>query len=335
MDISINDLCLIPPSKSRRQSLVNSIDLAVKAENFGFKRVWYGEHHASHVFSSCSPEVLIPMVASYTSNIKLGSGGILLNYYSPYKVAETFLLMSNLFPGRIDLGIGRSSNGSVVDAALGNSTGNEDPSKRIVELTQWLENGFPNDNPFSKYQISNLVNVPELWMLGSSLWSAEFAARFSLPFVFADFFNSGLTKQALAAYHSNFRTRKGITSVAAPKVMLSCRVICADSEADVRRLLAPVCVMSRQIEKDTFRGILSIEEAIKEFGGLPTYDDVLGDKSFISNIVFGTPEQVEEKLHERISDFEIREILIQDLIAEHDARVHSYELISKIYSELK
>lgn len=316
---------LIPPSGNRREAMQNSIELAVKAEALGYERLWYGEHHASCFFASCSPEILLPMIASYTETIRIGSGGILLNYYRPFKIAETFIALNNFFPGRIDLGIGRGSSGDVIDSALGKH--NDKSLDNVVELLQWLEHDFPPDNINASCRISANDIVPKVWLLGSSSHSALKAANLSMPYVFADFFSPDIAHSAVRCYFENFKVIKGMTRSANAEAILALRVICADSENELRRLIAPLHIMAFEMEQGIYRNFRTADQAIKEIGTLPRLKAVLEKNNFLSSIIIGTPEQISEKIYKKINGLDIKEILIQDLIPEHEARLRSYELI--------
>lgn len=311
--------------------MLNSIALATHAEALGYHRIWFGEHHTNILFNSCAPEILIAIVATQTSTIRLGAGSILLNYHTPFRIAEAFAYLSTLFPQRIDLGLGRNASGTVLDKAFNSSIpDNPDASVKIRELVQWLENSFPADHAFSNLQIPGQDNIPEVWISGSSVGSAKMAATLSLPYIFADFFSPALTTQALAEYSKSFAPQESQVRVRRPTSMVCFRVICCETLEEVRRLIAPLLVMGNEVKRGTFTHTLTPEEAIQELGYLPEVDKAIQENELLANMVLGTPLMVEDAIMKKISNLEVDELMIQDLILDHDARLKSYELISSV-----
>src|SRR5690554_1175880 len=190
--LSIVDLGTVAPGKTRHDALMNSIEIAQHIEELGFKRIWVAEHHGSGFIAGRAPEVLIAAIAANTKSIKVGSGSVLLNHYSPFKVAEVFCTLNELYPGRIDLGAGRATTGPVTDFALQqvrDKVFQSNSDQQILELVSWLDNSFPDDHPFSKAPIHTLETLPDLHVLGSSGWSASAAGQLGLRYSFAGFIN--------------------------------------------------------------------------------------------------------------------------------------------------
>src|SRR5690606_6606519 len=145
--------------------------LAKHAEKLGYTRIWVAEHHGTRSIAGRAPEVLIAAIAANTSSIRVGSGSVLLNHYSAFKVAEVFCTLNELYPGRIDLGAGRATTGPVSDFALQQDRSKQfrsDSDQQIMELVAWLENSFPADHPFAKSPLYTIDSLPELYILGSS-----------------------------------------------------------------------------------------------------------------------------------------------------------------------
>ena len=193
MKLSIIDQCPVPAGFTTADAFRNTIELARLADRLGYERYWIAEHHATGAFASPAPEVLIARVGAETSHIRVGSGGVMLPHYSPMKVAESFRVLHALYPGRIDLGIGRAPGGSPLDSfALRrdrNSQQTEDDfPKQLLELIAFLHGGFRPDHAFSRIELSPAMpGAPEVWLLGSSMWSAAAAAQLGLPYAFAHF----------------------------------------------------------------------------------------------------------------------------------------------------
>ena len=174
------------------------------------ERYWIAEHHATGAFASPAPEVLIARVGAETSHIRVGSGGVMLPHYSPMKVAETFRVLHALYPGRIDLGIGRAPGGSPLDSFALRRDRSAQPTeddfpKQLLELIAFLHGGFRPDHAFSRIELSPAMpGSPEVWLLGSSMWSAAAAAQLGLPYAFAHFIDPTHTRAAIEYYRSHF-----------------------------------------------------------------------------------------------------------------------------------
>jgi len=174
MKLSIVDISPVSGEMTKTQALHNTIKLAQKAEELGYTRFWVAEHHSSAAVGGRAPEILIAAIAARTKSILVGSGSVLLNHYSSYKVAEVFSTLEEIYPNRIDLGIGRATTGPVSDYAL-----QQDRSKRfqsnsneqLVEILAWFENSFPSDHAFSTIPIASIESKPNTYLLGSSIYN--------------------------------------------------------------------------------------------------------------------------------------------------------------------
>ncbi len=333
--LSIVDLSPVPPGGMPHDAIVNTVELAQHAERLGYERLWYAEHHGAMSMVGRAPEVLIPLVAARTSQIRVGSGSVLLNHYSPFKVAETFGTLSAMFPGRIDLGAGRATTGPVTDRALQRDRSGrvwiDDSDEQLQELVAWLGGGFPEDHPFSSVPVATQDSMPDLWLLGSSPWSAMAAAELGLRYAFAGFINQLGTPQILDGYRRRFKPSTLAVGVAEPQIILSVHVVCADTEQEARRLSAPVHVVYRRLARHDIGGTLpTTDEAIAELGILPRFDPS-GLPGVPPRFIGGTPEQVRETLESLAAELGVHEIMIQDIITDHQARLRSYELLAEAF----
>ncbi len=335
MKLSIVDLSPVPPGGIPHDAIVNTIDLAQHAERLGYERIWYAEHHGSMAMAGRAPEVLIPLVAAHTSAIRVGSGSVLLNHYSPFKVAENFSTLSAMFPGRIDLGIGRATTGPVTDLALQRDRSGrfliDDSDEQLQELVSWLGGSFPDDHPFSTVKVVRNEDLPDIWLLGSSPWSASAAAELGLRYAFAGFINQPGTPGALNLYRSRFKPSSLAVGVPEPQVILSVHVICADTEEEARRQSAPVNVVYQRLARRDMSGLVPApDEAIAELGFVPSFpraDAANQPPRFIG----GTPEQVRAALERLSSELNVHEFMIQDIMTDHAARLRSYELLAEVF----
>ncbi len=336
MNLSIVDVSPVAPGETKHDALMNSIQLAQMAEEWGYTRVWYAEHHGGKFIAGRAPEVLIAAVAANTKTIKVGSGSVLLNHYSPFKVAELFCTLNELYPGRIDLGAGRATTGPVTDFALQQEREKQvqaDSNQQILELVHWLDNSFPADHPFSKAPIHTLDKKPDLHLLGSSSWSASAAAQLGLRYVFAGFINQPGAAQILKSYRDNFIPATGNAGVQKPEVILSVHAVCADTEEEARRQLAPVTLMYKHLSAGNLDMDLPLpDEAVKQLGFLPKIDKYVAGSMIPPRFVAGTPASVKEQLEQLAKDFDVKEIILQDVMTDFKARLRSYELMREIIS---
>ena len=337
MRLSIVDISPVAPGESRHDALMNSIELAQNAEKWGFTRIWYAEHHGGKFIAGRAPEILIAAVAANTKTIKVGSGSVLLNHYSPFKVAEVFCTLNELFPGRIDLGAGRATTGPVIDFALQQERERQiqaDSNQQIVELVHWLNDSFPEDHPFSQVPIHTSASKPTLYLLGSSGWSASAAAQLGIRYVFAGFINQAGCAQIIASYRDNFKPSKDTFGIKEPAIILSLHVVCADTEEEAARQLAPVTIMYKNLSKGKLDMDLPLpDDAVKQLGFVPKIEKYVPGSMVPPRFVAGTYKSVKQQLDELAHDFQVDEFIIQDVITDAKARLHSYELMSKMISE--
>ncbi len=332
MKLSIVDLSAVLPGETRHDAFLHSIEVAQQAERLGYKRIWVAEHHGAVSVAGRAPEVLIAAIAAQTSTIRVGSGSVLLNHYSPLKVAEVFCTLNEIYPERIDLGAGRATTGPYLDLALQQDRSKQfhsDSNAQIVELVAWLENDFPTDHPFADIPLHTIDSLPELHLLGSSSWSASAAAQLGLRYVFAGFINQGATPGILDLYRKNFSPSTTASGIQEPEVRLGIHVVCADSEEEARRQLAPVHVMYQNLAQGNINApLLGPDQAIDLLGSLPTLERYVPGTGVPPRFVAGRPEQVQEQLEQITQDLALKEIIVQDMMTEYPARLRSYELMA-------
>lgn len=332
MKLSIVDVSVVSPGETRHDAFRQTLELAERAEEWGFERFWVAEHHGAPFVAGRAPEVLIAAIAARTSKIRVGSGSVLLNHYSPLKVAETFCTLNEIYPGRIDLGAGRATTGPVLDFALQQDKSKPfraDSDQQIVELVAWLEDGFPDDHPFSQQPIDTIEPRPELHLLGSSPWSASAASQLGLRYVFAGFIDQAGTPKALDLYRDHFTPATGTAGVARPEAILGIHVVCADTEDEARRQLAPVHVMYANLARGDLRSpIPGPDAAVTRLGGLPTLERYRPGSRVPPRFVGGTPEQVREQLEQLVADLSLDGLMIQQLMTDYPARLRSFELLA-------
>ncbi|MDQ6870539.1 MAG: LLM class flavin-dependent oxidoreductase [Gemmatimonadota bacterium] len=327
--LSVLDQSPISEGSTGGDALRNSIDLAQLAESLGYHRYWIAEHHATPMLASPSPEALIGPIGAMTSTMRIGSGGVMLPHYSPLKVAETFSMLAGLFPGRVDLGIGRAAGTDPLTTfALQRDRrqgARDDFPEQLQELRGYIEENLPTDHPFARIaKLPGSPAAPQLWLLGSSPQSAIWAGELGLPYVFADFINSGGAHLA-ALYRDRFMPS---THLRQPSVMVATWALCADDREEAERL-ATSSRMALSLLRTTGKTIRvpTVETATtflqEPAGSLPI--------ARRRRMTIGTKETVRDGLEAIAGDYGADELMIVTITHSHIARKRSYELIAEAF----
>jgi len=322
--LSVLDQSPIPEGATAGDALRNTLDLARLADELGYHRYWLAEHHGTPGLACASPEAMIGPVAAATSRLRVGSGGVMLPHYSPLKVAETFSMLSSLFPGRIDLGIGRAAGtSSSVAYALQRDRRQPAPDDfraQLDELLGYLANRAPGDGAFRRLTGMHFVS-PEPALLGSSPQSAIWAAELGLPYVFADFINPDGARMA-AWYRQNFMPSERLS---APRVAVAAWVLCAPTDEEALRLSASFRMLMLQLYRGQLIPVPPVETALcfLEKEGVP-----LEKLPAHRRIITGAPAAVRAALEALAAEYTAEEVFVVNIMYEHTARRQSYELIA-------
>jgi luciferase family oxidoreductase group 1 len=304
-----------------------TLDLAEACDRLGYHRYWLAEHHSTPGLAGSSPEVLIGQVAARTARIRVGSGGVMLQHYSPLKVAESFRVLETLFPGRVDLGIGRAPGSDQLTArALRDDAGPEYFPQQVADLVGFLHGALPEGHPYAPViAMPTGPTAPEVWLLGSSDQSAALAAHFGTGFSFAHFINEEGGAEVTRAYRRQFRPA---ARLAAPRLSAAVFVVCADTEAEARRL-----AKSRELFiVRLYTGRAGRYPSVEEAEAYPYSDrEVAILRHAQRRTVAGAPEQVRERLEALAADYEADELVIVSITHDPKARRRSYELIAKVF----
>jgi luciferase family oxidoreductase group 1 len=326
---SILDLSPILADADPSQSFRNTLDLARHAERWGYRRYWLAEHHGMTGIGSSATAVLIGHVAGGTSTIRVGAGGIMLPNHAPLVVAEQFGTLEALYPGRIDLGLGRApGSGPAVMRALRRhlqSSENDFP-RDVVELINYFA---PPEDGQSVVAVPGAgLRVP-LWLLGSSLYSAHVAAAFGLPFAFASHFAPQMLRDALAAYRANFRPSGAIER---PYAMIGVNVFAADTDAEAELLFTSLAKMFVQLRTtgDTGRLEPPTEGFLER---LPPFAQAMLDESF-EYAVRGSPPTVRSRLQAILEKTQADELMLTASIYDHAARLRSFQIAAAVRDEI-
>src|SRR5882757_8215148 len=274
--LGILDQSPIPEGSSIGDALRNSIDLARLADELGYERYWVAEHHGTPSLACASPEALIGPIAATTRRIKVGSGGVMLPHYSPLKVAETFSMFAGLFPGRIDLGLGRAP-GSDPKTAYALQRGRRQPAPddfpdQLVELLAYLEDKLPENHPFRELaKLPGLPHAPDPYLLGSSPQSGIWAAQLGLPYVFADFINP--QGAAIAErYRDEFTPSDGRDK---PRTIVAVWALAADSDAEAEHLSASHRMAMRLFLSGTLIKVPPVDVALRFLAEHPSEERMM------------------------------------------------------------
>ena len=332
MKLGVVDQSPVASGSTPAEALANTIDLARRCDQWGYSRYWLAEHHATEMLAGPAPEVLMARVAAETERIRIGSGGVMLPHYSPFKVAEAFQLLETLHPGRIDLGIGRAPGGTpLVTHALqryrGEGQSPDDFAAQLVELLAWVGDGFPASHPYARIPLTpSTPEPPEVWLLGSSPWSAVAAAQLGLPYCFAAFINPEPARVCVHTYHERFDPTAGGGS--APRTMLAVGAIVADTDEEAARLQMSVRAMRHRIIHGGRGPIPTPEEAIAELGQQPRPIEPWTSGDW-PRYLTGRPGPVVEQLQRLADEAGAEEILVVTIAHDHEARCRSYELLAQ------
>ena len=328
--LSVLDLSPVTTGHSGAQALRNSLDLAQLADRLGYARYWVAEHHNLASVASSAPDIMIGQIAALTSRIRVGSGGVMLPNHAPLTVAERFKVLEALFPGRIDLGLGRApGTDPITSIALRRRQDvreDDDFLERFQELMLWESGGFPANHPFRNVRAMPAdVPLPPVWLLGSSDYSAELAAAIGAGFAFAHHFASYDAVAALTSYRARFRPSAWRS---APCGVLAVAVVCADSDAEAERLALTVDLNYVRRSKGEYLPLASPEEAA-------AYPFTDADRRHVNRnrarVFVGSPDTVRARLMPLVEASKADEVMITSAIYDHAARKHSYELMAQAF----
>jgi luciferase family oxidoreductase group 1 len=326
VQLSVLDLAYIGEGFAAADALGNALDLARHAEAAGFERFWLAEHHNLAGIASAATAVCICHVAGGTKTIRIGAGGIMLPNHSPMVIAEQFGTLATLFPGRIDLGLGRApgTDQHTLQALRREPSASEYFPQDVVELRALL--GPPRQNQTIHAIPGEATNVP-LWILGSSLFGAQLAAMLGLPYAFASHFAPQALMQAVSVYRERFEPS---AQLAEPYVMIGCNVIVADTEDEARRLFTSPQQQFTRMVRGT-RG--QLPPPVDDIENFWSPMEKAQTSSMLACSFHGSTETIKAKLAPLIQATGADELMIAAAIWDHQARVRSYELLAQAMAE--
>lgn len=326
--LSVLDQTPVPEGSTGADALANTLDLAEHADRLGYHRYWLAEHHGL-ALAGPAPEVLIGPVAERTSRIRVGSGGVMLPHYSPFKVAEVFSLLAGLYPDRIDLALGRASGTDpITQFALQRDRRHAAPddfTQQLLELLAYLRRELPADHPFARLQhaLPGDEHRPEVWLLGSSPQSALWAAELGLPYSFADFINSEGAEIA-RSYRAKFEPS---SERASAHSMVGIWALCAETTEAARELAASIQMSMMMLRRGSPIKVPPVEQALAFLRSEGREPGVSRSR----RIVVGDPQTVRTGVEEVVEQYRADEAVIVTITHDHAARKRSYELIAEAF----
>lgn len=321
MKISVLDQSPISEGSTGPDALRNTLDLACHADRLGFERYWVAEHHGTPMLACAAPEVMIAAIGAGTHRIRIGSGGVMLPHYSPLKVAETFSILSALYPDRVDLGIGRAPGTDHATAyALQRDRrqpGPDDFPQQLGELLGYLENNLPPNHPFARLAaLPGRPHVPDVWLLGSSPQSALWAADNGLPYCFADFINpEGATFAAM--YRDRFCPSE---QVSAPRMMVAGWAICAETDEDAQLIASSARMTRALLNEGKLIPVPPIEKAQRFLADRGPNPDTIARPR---RAIIGNPATVKKGIEDLAELYGAEEVMIVTITYHHAARRRS------------
>jgi len=328
--LSVLDLSPITTGHSGATALRNSLDLAQLADRLGYTRYWVAEHHNLPSVASSAPDIMIGQIAALTRRMRVGSGGVMLPNHAPLMVAERFKVLEALFPGRIDLGLGRAPGTdpltSVALRRRQDMRDEDDFLERFQELMLIETRGFPEGHPFRNVRAMPAdVPLPPIYLLGSSGYSAELAAAIGAGFSFAHHFSTHDAVDAMTSYRAHF---KPSPTLSRPHAILAVAVVAADTDEEAERLAATIDLNFVRRQKGEYLPLASPEEAL-------AYDYAPIDRERIrqgrERLFVGAPKTILARLLPFIAATHADEVMITTMIYDHAARRHSYELMAQAF----
>lgn len=328
--LSVLDLSVVTTGTPPAQSLRNSIDLAKHADQLGYTRYWLAEHHSLASVASPAPEIMIGQIAAATQRIRVGSGGVMLPNHAPLMVAERFRMLEALFPGRIDLGLGRApgTDQTTMHALRQRfeQRGGDDFIERLIELTLWETREFPPNHPYHNvFAMPNDTVLPPIWLLGSSDYSSQLAAQLGMGFAFAHHFASHDAADAMIHYRAHFKPSRWREN---PHAILAIAVIMAETDEEADRMASSADLNRLLRDRGQYKPLPSIAEA-------QAYPYTDAERAAIarnrSRMFVGSKQTVMEKIAPLIEASRPDEVMVITATYDHEVRKRSYSLLADAF----
>ena len=330
MGLYILDQSPIIRGHDARRANEETLALGRRAEALGYHRYWLAEHHAIAALADPCPELLLARLGAETKKLRVGTGGVLLPYYSAFRTAESFRMLEALYPGRIDLGIGRAPGGDSRTAQAVAGGGFPDASRfpeQVQEVCAHLDDTLPKGHPFRGVRVQPEVDTkPEVWLLGSSDYSGMLAAELGLPFSFAHFINPRGGDMVARAYRSRFKPGREAT----PRVMVCTFAICAPTDEEAERLAAPIDLRRLHMALNVDSPFPTDEDAAQHRYSEEERAYVMEQRG---RAVLGSPQTCRRSLEAMAGRYGAEEVMVLTITGSYDTRRRSYELLIREFGD--
>ena len=329
MRLSVLDQSPVISGLGARRAIEETLALARRADELGYHRYWLAEHHAIAALADPCPEVLVARLGAETRRIRIGTGGVLLPYYSAFRTAEAFRMLEALYPGRVDLGIGRAPGGDQRTAQAVAGGGLPDARQfpeQVWQLCAHLDGTLPDDHPFKRVRVQpEIETAPEVWLLGSSDYSGALAAQLGLPYSFAHFINPHGGDAVSRSYKESFKEGREKT----PRCMVCTFLICAESDAEAERLAASIDLRRLHMALNLDTPVPTLKEAARHNYSAEERRYVMGQRA---RAVIGSPQTCRAALEEMAVRYGADEIMLLTITGDYASRTRSYELLAPLVS---
>jgi luciferase family oxidoreductase group 1 len=329
MKLSILDQSPVISGHSAAQAIEETLALARRADQLGYHRYWLAEHHAIAALADPCPEILLARLGAETRRIRVGTGGVLLPYYSAFKVAEVFRMLEALYPGRVDLGIGRAPGGDPRTARAvggGRFPDAEQFPQQVWELVGYLDGTLPEDHPDRRVRVQpEGKTAPEVWLLGSSDYSGLLAAQLGVRFSFAHFINATGGDVVMRAYKDRYQVSGREPQ---PHTSLCCFVICAATDDEAERLARVVDLRRLHMALNQDLPVPTLAEAERRSFSKEELQYIRGQRA---RTVIGGPAHCEEQLRQLAAAYSADELMVLTITGDYATRARSYELLAEAF----
>jgi luciferase family oxidoreductase group 1 len=327
--LSVLDQSPIRKGVDAEQAVQETIALAKLTDELGYTRFWVSEHHNTGSLAGSTPEVLIAHLAGQTQHIRVGSGGIMMPNHSTLKVAENFRMLEALFPGRIDLGMGRAPGTDRITASILNPSNQfkeQDFVEQLVDLQNYFhDRGDPGTIQARIRAIPQVKTVPNMWLLSSSGQSGLFAAHFGMGFSFAHFINPVGGPENVKIYKERFKPSEDLKT---PEANMAIFIFCSEDEEKVMKHKAVMDHRFLQFERGSAITPIGYEDVKNETYTLAEQDRIRYNRL---RVVAGTPDKVKARLTQLATDYDVNEIVVVTIAEDFDDRMESYRLLAKMF----
>jgi len=325
MRLSVLDVMPTGGGLTAAEALPRSAELACHVDGLGYHRLWFAEHHGMTLIASSVPELMIAHIAPLTRHLRIGAGGVMLPNHSPLRVVEQYRTLAALHPGRIDLGIGRAAGTDPLTSAALSGGHRSDFDNLLAELLAFAAGAFPSAHPYHRIKVTPAdIDLPPLWMLGSSGGSAGAAGRLGAGYAFASHFSTTGPGPAVAEYRSTFQPS---AHFAAPEVILALSVICHEDASEARAHCVQLAVAMQEMVTGRAVALPTLDEARRcdwSDGELRARLGPIGPQ-----MIHGGPDTVIPELERLAANVDADELMIMTVVHDQDARLQSYSLLAE------